>query len=41
MNIYIYSDESGVLDKVHNKFFAFAGLFFYPKKIVMCALANT
>ncbi|MFR2837828.1 MAG: DUF3800 domain-containing protein [Zhenhengia sp.] len=26
MNIYIYSDESGVLDKVHNKYYVFGGL---------------
>lgn len=32
MNIYIYSDESGVLDKAHNKFFTFAGLVFLSKE---------
>lgn len=26
MNIYIYSDESGVFDHVHNEYFVFAGL---------------
>ncbi len=26
MNIYIYSDESGVFDKLHNDVFVFAGL---------------
>ena len=26
MNIYIYSDESGVFDKVHNDIFVFGGL---------------
>lgn len=26
MNIYIYSDESGVFDHVHNDFFIFGGL---------------
>lgn len=28
MNIYVYSDESGVLDKVHNDFYVFGGLIF-------------
>ncbi|MGI6743033.1 MAG: DUF3800 domain-containing protein [Eubacteriales bacterium] len=32
MNIYIYSDESGVLDKIHNKYFTFAGLIFLSKE---------
>ena len=32
MNIYIYSDESGVLDKVHNDYFVFAGLIFTSKE---------
>lgn len=26
MNIYVYSDESGVFDKEHNDFFVFGGL---------------
>ena len=26
MDIYIYSDESGVFDKEHNDFFVFAGV---------------
>lgn len=26
MNIYVYSDESGVFDKAHNEYFAFGGL---------------
>ena len=26
MNVYIYSDESGVFDHVHNKYFVFGGL---------------
>ena len=26
MNIFVYSDESGVLDKAHNDIFAFGGL---------------
>jgi len=28
MNIYIYSDESGVLDKQHNRYYVFGGLIF-------------
>ena len=28
MNIYIYSDESGVFDKEHNDYFVFGGLIF-------------
>lgn len=32
MNIYIYSDESGVLDKTHNDYFVFAGLIFFNKE---------
>lgn len=32
MDIYIYSDESGVLDKVHNKYFIFGGLVFLSKQ---------
>ncbi len=32
MNIYIYSDESGVLDKKHNDFFVFGGVIFLSKK---------
>lgn len=28
MNIYVYSDESGVLDKVHNDYYVFGGLLF-------------
>ena len=31
MNIYIYSDESGVLDKFHNDYYVFAGLIFATK----------
>ena len=31
MNIFIYSDESGVLDKYHNDFFVFGGLMFLSK----------
>lgn len=26
MNIYVYSDESGVFDKEHNEYFVFGGL---------------
>lgn len=28
MNIYVYSDESGVLDKQHNRYYVFGGLIF-------------
>ena len=28
MNIYIYSDESGVLDKAHNRYYVFGGVIF-------------
>ena len=31
MNIFIYSDESGVFDKVHNKYFVFGGIMFLSK----------
>lgn len=31
MNLYIYSDESGVLDKLHNDYFVFGGLVFTEK----------
>lgn len=31
MDIYIYSDESGVLDKAHNKYFVFGGIVFLSK----------
>ena len=31
MNLFVYSDESGVLDKVHNKVFVFGGLVFLSK----------
>ena len=31
MNIFVYSDESGVLDKVHNDIFTFGGLMFLSK----------
>lgn len=31
MNIYIYSDESGVFDKVHNDVFIFGGVLFLSK----------
>lgn len=31
MNIFIYSDESGVFDKVHNQYFVFGGLIFLSK----------
>ena len=32
MNIYVYSDESGVFDKVHNEIFVFGGLIFLSKE---------
>lgn len=32
MNIFVYSDESGILDKVHNKYFVFGGLIFLSKE---------
>ena len=28
MNIYVYSDESGVLDKQHNSYYVFGGVLF-------------
>ena len=31
MNIFIYSDESGVFDKKHNDFFVFGGVIFLSK----------
>ena len=31
MNIFVYSDESGVLDKIHNNYFIFGGLIFLSK----------
>ena len=32
MNIFVYSDESGVFDKIHNNFFVFGGLLFLSKE---------
>ncbi len=32
MNIFIYSDESGVFDKKHNNYFVFGGLIFLSKE---------
>ncbi|NMN01476.1 DUF3800 domain-containing protein [Bifidobacterium panos] len=32
MNIFVYADESGVFDQVHNDFFVFGGLIFLNKK---------
>lgn len=32
MNIYIYSDESGVFDYLHNDIFVFGGLIFLSKE---------
>lgn len=34
MEIYVYSDESGVFDKEHNEIFVFGGLIFLKKKDV-------
>ena len=31
MNIYVYSDESGVLDKIHNEYYVYGGLIFLDK----------
>ena len=31
MNIFIYSDESGVFDKIHNEYFVFGGLILLGK----------
>ena len=31
MNIFVYADESGVFDKVHNKYFVFGGVVFLSK----------
>ncbi len=32
MDLYIYSDESGVFDKVHNEIFVYGGLIFLGKE---------
>lgn len=32
MEIYIYSDESGVFDKAHNRYFVFGGILFLSKE---------
>ena len=32
MNIWVYSDESGVFDYVHNDFFVFAGVIYLSKE---------
>ena len=32
MDIYIYSDESGVFDYLHNDYFVFAGAIFFSKQ---------
>lgn len=32
MNIFVYSDESGVFDQVHNDYFVFGGLLFLSKE---------
>jgi hypothetical protein len=32
VNIFVYTDESGVFDKVHNQYYVFGGLVFYGKE---------
>ena len=32
MNLYIYSDESGVFDKVHNDIYVYGGVLFLSKE---------
>lgn len=32
MNIYVYSDESGVFDKTHNEYYVYGGLIFLDKE---------
>lgn len=32
MDLFIYSDESGVFDKVHNEIFVYGGLIFLSKE---------
>ena len=32
MQLYVYSDESGVFDKIHNDIFVFGGLIFLDKE---------
>ena len=32
MDMYIYSDESGVFDYLHNDYFVFAGVIFFSKQ---------
>lgn len=32
MNIYVYSDESGVFDKAHNQYYVYGGLIFLSKE---------
>lgn len=32
MELFVYSDESGVFDKVHNEIFVFGGVIFLSKK---------
>lgn len=32
MDVYVYSDESGVFDSVHNDYFVFGGIIFFDKK---------
>ncbi|SNU06231.1 hypothetical protein SAMN06297422_10696 [Lachnospiraceae bacterium] len=32
MNIWVYSDESGVFDKTHNDYYVFAGVIYLDKE---------
>lgn len=32
MDLFIYSDESGVFDKIHNEIFVYGGLIFLGKE---------
>ena len=32
MNIFVYSDESGVFDKVHNDIYVYGGIIFLSKE---------
>ena len=34
MDLYIYSDESGVFDKAHNEIFVYGGLIFLGKRMI-------
>ena len=34
VDLYIYSDESGVFDKAHNEIFVYGGLIFLGKRMI-------